>query len=589
MSSVAASPSAPRSPTLQVRTPKPMEERRHMQATEREPSRAPGPQLRHVEESRENPTQQEADYRSPPREHRSPRTERRDPPRLAQDEAGPQQDARRTESPRQDESHRPDPPQDSPRKRVECRASPPIQSNVHHPTAALDALRERSNSEYETGQVTCDQCGVTITIRNEVTGSFTMDHWEAHRSVCPPPPSLASAPPTKRRRAKRTEEERITYLNTDPYVAQFEAYRVLCKNCDKWIRLRPNSTYCSIPWDAHRKSCLTKKITNKNTYALEQRNKSLEKDPDARKFDAERVLCAVCDTWIQVPVPDERQVWQAHKAACRANAGSSSSSSVSVIAVGHLRHSRPVASVSQGPPQSLSSHHSHNHVESGGPPPHFNNESRRRNAEQRAATLRADSLILHVEPNRVFCSLCQKWVQLRQDSSYCAYPWLQHRTKCLLRSQKRAAKERVHSGERMEKIEVDAESEDAEGSWDEEEPQAPPMSAPPHLQTSRHVSHHAPPHRDTMAERYSNGQHHQSASHPIPPPRQPLVQPSDSYLDLDAPMPEDRWEEYDLREVARGVGIIEREGARGDARDEDGRRGEAPLRIELEGDMVRPR
>jgi hypothetical protein len=60
-------------------------------------------------------------------------------------------------------------------------------------------------------------------------------------------------------------------------------------------------------------------------------------------------------------------------------------------------------------------------------------ESRRRNAEQRAATLRADPLIGHVEANRVFCSLCQKWVQLRQDSSYCAYPWLQHRGKCLTR------------------------------------------------------------------------------------------------------------------------------------------------------------
>lgn len=60
-------------------------------------------------------------------------------------------------------------------------------------------------------------------------------------------------------------------------------------------------------------------------------------------------------------------------------------------------------------------------------------ESRRRNAEQRAATLRADPLIGEVEPNRVFCSLCQKWVQLRQDSSYCAYPWLQHRGKCLAR------------------------------------------------------------------------------------------------------------------------------------------------------------
>ena len=66
-------------------------------------------------------------------------------------------------------------------------------------------------------------------------------------------------PPSKRRRAKRTEEERIQYLRSDPYVAQFDAYRVLCASCDKWIRLRPNSTFCSIPWDAHRKSCLARK------------------------------------------------------------------------------------------------------------------------------------------------------------------------------------------------------------------------------------------------------------------------------------------------------------------------------------------
>jgi hypothetical protein len=68
-----------------------------------------------------------------------------------------------------------------------------------------------------------------------------------------------AVPLVKRRRAKRTEEERIQYLREDPYVEQFEAYRVLCASCDKWIRLRPNSTYCSIPWDAHRKSCLAKK------------------------------------------------------------------------------------------------------------------------------------------------------------------------------------------------------------------------------------------------------------------------------------------------------------------------------------------
>ncbi|KAM6497547.1 hypothetical protein JOM56_008020 [Amanita muscaria] len=43
----------------------------------------------------------------------------------------------------------------------------------------------------------------------------------------------------------------------------------------------------------------------------------------------------------------------------------------------------------------------------------------------------ADSLIsLEVGPNR--CS-CQKWDKLRQDSSYSAYPWLQHCGKCLAR------------------------------------------------------------------------------------------------------------------------------------------------------------
>ena len=75
----------------------------------------------------------------------------------------------------------------------------------------------------------------------------------------PSPEPISAGPPTKRRRAKRSEEERIQYLRSDPYVAQFEPYRVRCASCDKWIRLRPNSTYCSIPWDAHRKSCLARK------------------------------------------------------------------------------------------------------------------------------------------------------------------------------------------------------------------------------------------------------------------------------------------------------------------------------------------
>ena len=68
-----------------------------------------------------------------------------------------------------------------------------------------------------------------------------------------------------------------------------------------------------------------------------------------------------------------------------------------------------------------------------GPSVGAGSESRRRNAEQRASHLRADPLLAQVEPHRVFCALCRKWVQLRQDSTFCAYPWQQHRSKCVIR------------------------------------------------------------------------------------------------------------------------------------------------------------
>ncbi|RXW18298.1 hypothetical protein EST38_g7556 [Candolleomyces aberdarensis] len=210
--------------------------------------------------------------------------------------------------------------------------------------------------EYKNGYILCQICGLQVDIRDRETGEFTVRMWDEHRERCFPnssstargvpasssaadvtiytPESTAQSlahPPTKRRRAKRTEDERIDYLRADPYVAQFEAYRVLCASCDKWIRLRPNSTYCSIPWDAHRKSCLAKKINNKSAYALDQRNALFTKDPDIRKYDAERVLCNRCDQWLSMPPEDHYsavQKWLNHRADCSKTMASSSMSGV---------------------------------------------------------------------------------------------------------------------------------------------------------------------------------------------------------------------------------------------------------------------
>ncbi|KAF7311970.1 hypothetical protein MIND_00208700 [Mycena indigotica] len=325
------------------------------------------------------------------------------------------------------------------------------------------------HSEYAAGHVLCGACGVAVSFRDEKTGEFTVGQWEAHRLSCPHAGSASTPPrhynPTtymstnsqapKRRRAKRTEEERIAYLKADTHIAQFEAYRVLCASCSKWIRLRPNSTYCSIPWDAHRKSCLAKKAgalsTPTNSVprpppAYSSAFDEITRDVDVRRVESDRIMCGICEKWLALPDNPSAaiQVWHTHREDCQKTTSS-------------LRSTAP--SVSSAP-KTPNPQHSHSPQPNGGhhpvhlplpDAPHVvldlspanyaaPHESRRRNAEQRAATLRADLLIRAVEPNRVFCSLCTKWVQLRQDSSFCAYPWLQHRGKCLARYQRRTQK-----------------------------------------------------------------------------------------------------------------------------------------------------
>ncbi|KAN0088339.1 hypothetical protein V8E55_005396 [Tylopilus felleus] len=369
------------------------------------------------------------------------------------------------------------PPSLNPRKR---KTPPARDRSPEGDTQSTNGSPTAPKGEYETGRVICEVCGEGVSFRDEATGGFTLKHWDAHRQQCAnttqsvpepviyTPESTAEAlanPPAKRRRAKRSEEERIDYLRADPYVAQFEAYRVLCASCDKWIRLRPNSTYCSIPWDAHRKSCLSKKINTKNSYGLEERNSLLSKDPDVRKFDAERILCNICDQWLPVSSENHMQAvqkWLQHRPACQKFAGQSATSPTQLEGPSSSRPliddepSRPAGPSEFNPLHAgaILQDTSPSLPKSGGipgsPSPSFKDltptnfppahESRRRNAEQRAATLRGDALVGEVEPNRVFCTLCKKWVQLRQDSSYCAYPWLQHRGKCLTRHERRAQK-----------------------------------------------------------------------------------------------------------------------------------------------------
>jgi hypothetical protein len=157
-------------------------------------------------------------------------------------------------------------------------------------------------------------------------------------------------PERKKRRAKRSEEERIDFFRTDPNVAQFEPYRVLCACCNKWIRLRSNSSYCSIPWEAHRKSCLAKKSCARSTLRSGVYTKSsfhfhstqsealqgmITTYPQFRYRDRDRVFCDCCESWVFVGEQDTSQAtsqWNKHKATCQKTSSASHSGSTS----GHM-------------------------------------------------------------------------------------------------------------------------------------------------------------------------------------------------------------------------------------------------------------
>ncbi|KAH8828026.1 hypothetical protein DL96DRAFT_1680342 [Flagelloscypha sp. PMI_526] len=380
-----------------------------------------------------------------------------------------------------------------------------FQVSTHAETTSLSHVQSSPNLKPETnlrGRIVCNSCNSVISIQDSSTGKFTGDHWEFHRHECPgrPQPQSPQAeesqvhtsttyptftitqaePLVRRRRAKRTEQERINYLKSDPYVSRFE----------------------------HSMGCPSEELSSASRGRW---IKLTLKDRDVRKFDSERIPLSQVQTWLDhrahcsipslgslsqtVPAAGHAQPYPKNTARFNSPPSSSQEEQATSSASGrqdqhpylasphthkpidpaspslqipnlsrdpHSTSGRSATPVNSPPSASSMSLHS--------PPPYpsslngspslaarnalttsyllseYNStplpmhDSRRRNAEQRAAALRADRLISQVEPNRVFCSLCQKWVQLRQDSTYCAYPWLQHRGKCLARHQRRAEK-----------------------------------------------------------------------------------------------------------------------------------------------------
>lgn len=54
---------------------------------------------------------------------------------------------------------------------------------------------------------------------------------------------------------RKTEVERQTILETDPRTEEVRPYEVLCKTCQKWIKLGTKQRYALGNWRGHQKRC----------------------------------------------------------------------------------------------------------------------------------------------------------------------------------------------------------------------------------------------------------------------------------------------------------------------------------------------
>ncbi|KAK0434739.1 hypothetical protein EV421DRAFT_1693281, partial [Armillaria borealis] len=187
-----------------------------------------------------------------------------------------------------------------------------------------------------------------------------------------------------RRRIHLTRDERKQELTDDPCIQTFNADHAVCALCGYVITLR--GRYYMDVWDSHRKNCLERKIAYLDINGLETRNTVLSADPLVRKYDITRVLCRTCNRWISILTSVDQ--WTQHRNACM-DLNMSSEDRVQLY---------------WGTPS-----------------------WQRHTEEERKNILLADRLIEKVEPHRVRCLLCQKWVCLRNNCRYFPLPWHQHR------------------------------------------------------------------------------------------------------------------------------------------------------------------
>lgn len=138
--------------------------------------------------------------------------------------------------------------------------------------------------------------------------------------------------PSPSRSIRRTQAQRRAFLRDDPQAQEVESRRVLCRSCQKWIKLSGGSQYSLCNWHAHKERChgstpappSVRRTPSKPNFspgsrvATAERKIVLLNDPQVKACSPGHVECGTCKSVVALEgeVDYELTKWTEHKEKC---------------------------------------------------------------------------------------------------------------------------------------------------------------------------------------------------------------------------------------------------------------------------------
>lgn len=179
--------------------------------------------------------------------------------------------------------------------------------------------------EVEPHRVHCTRCNKWLSLGTKQT--YATSPWEKHRESCdrkPPRDGNHSATPEadnhsasaghSEHNVRRTEAERQSILESDPRAEQVLPNEVLCKKCQKWVKLSAKQLYALGNWNQHQQRCSGTLPSSR--VATAERKLKLVNDSKAKSFTSRSVACLSCGVTVALDGEYVLTKWDEHKAKC---------------------------------------------------------------------------------------------------------------------------------------------------------------------------------------------------------------------------------------------------------------------------------